>query len=164
MTTKKEQQEFEDIISLDSRAYLKNCRGLPRPLPDYYRHIEPVDVVGYIPLQKRIEGMILAGERLVEARAELYDTEGDEYLDDPADIRIRDVYETDLAILTQMQLHLQESVKLYDAYLKEEDDKSKFSKLMADSDSQINDMIDSRLNYLDNLKNKSKTEQKDTDE
>lgn len=118
-------------------------RGVPYPLErSLYDNGEPVDTSGYIPLQNRIEGMILAGERLTEARAELYDTDQNwDMSDDPADLRLRDVYETDVAVITQMKLHLEESVKLYEMYVKEHDEKKQFESALEKAGLKLQDIL-----------------------
>lgn len=57
-----------------------------RSEPEKNNGISKVEKAGYIPAKKRIENMILAGQRLVQARKDQYDfnnAEPDENFDDP---------------------------------------------------------------------------------
>lgn len=46
--------------------------------PEKNSGISPVEKVGYIPAQKRIENLILAGQRLIESRKNQFDFIGNE--------------------------------------------------------------------------------------
>lgn len=69
-----------------------------------------VEKAGYIPAQKRIENMMLAGQRLVESRRSIYDFTHDQELDenffDPT--RKKDF---DMADATQMKMSVDQSLK-----------------------------------------------------
>jgi len=100
------------------------------PLPYCYGNEKEIDTSGYLPLQTRIEGMLLAGEKLVSARDEMFDLvkEGVDvfameraevvamYEEDAAsfDSRLRDHYENDMSVITQTQFELMESLREYE--------------------------------------------------
>lgn len=92
---------------------------------NYTKHSQPeqnhakclVEKAGYISAQKRIESMILAGQRLVDYRKNQFDfPDGkiDEDFDDPTRIK-----SFDLADATQLQLRTEASLKARQKLLKD---------------------------------------------
>jgi len=74
-----------------------------------------IEKAGYIPAQKRIENLMLAGKRLVEGRKEQYDFDGeiDENFTDPT--RNRGL---DMAEAFQLQEHARRNIKSREEMLK----------------------------------------------
>ena len=68
-----------------------------------------VETAGYVPAKKRIEDMILAGQRLVDYRKSLYDFPDGE-IDENASDPTRDL-NFDMADATQLQMSLEASLK-----------------------------------------------------
>lgn len=58
---------------------------LNKPNPEKIDKETIVEQSGYEPADRKIMNMIFAGQRLKEARKEMYDYDGDEYIDLPID-------------------------------------------------------------------------------
>lgn len=69
-----------------------------------------VEPEGYVPAEKQIENMLLAGERLIAGRRESYDFGPDENVPDDIDIRARRP-NYDLADATQDMLEIEGRLK-----------------------------------------------------
>lgn len=69
-----------------------------------------VEIAGYIPAQKRIENMILAGQRLVDYRKSQFDFEGVEKIDYDFNDPSRSL-NFDVADATQIKLSVTERLK-----------------------------------------------------
>lgn len=77
--------------------------------PEKNSGITIVERAGYISAQKRIENMILAGQRLVEYRKQQFDFDGNEIDEDFQDPTRNPNF--DMADASQMQIALQERFK-----------------------------------------------------
>lgn len=79
-----------------------------RPTPEVIEKETIVEQSGYEPADRKIMNMIFAGQRLKEARKEMYDYEGDDDIDLPIDPTRKPGL--DLAEASQMLMETQERI------------------------------------------------------
>lgn len=76
--------------------------------PEMIKGVSKTERAGYIPAKTRIENMILAGQRLVEVRKEMYD-----FYDEPVDVNFDDPTRKrnfDMADATQLRIKAEENL------------------------------------------------------